>query len=63
MEKILKIITWPYFQSGYHCPPWYIIAWRILLKPVFYLGIIIAWLSILISHGPRKAAMWADRVI
>ncbi len=44
--------------------PWYIIVWRLLFIPVFYIGFVIAFVGLLLTFGVRQAKyFWSDNFV
>lgn len=48
---------WPAKPSNDY-RPWYVIGYRMLWIPPFYVGKTITWLSIAAVDGPREANRW-----
>lgn len=51
---------WP-AKPGNNFRPGYVILWRLLWVPPFYVGKAITWISIAAVDGPREANDWWER--
>ncbi len=58
MHKYLK---WPEKPTN-NLIPWWLMAWRLLFVPTLYLGMSIAYLSVLMSRGLKEANYYWDKI-
>lgn len=59
-RRLTRILRWPERDDNY-LNPWFVIAWRVLLTPLYYSGLALAWVSILLGHGYHHARQfWLD---
>jgi hypothetical protein len=57
MKKLIKILRWPEDKVK-GIVPWFVMLPRLLMIPFYCLGILISYVSILLSYGIKEANCW-----
>ena len=60
VNRVLRWLSWPSTPNN-DLVPWYQIVWRIIFLPLIYVGIVIAFVGVLLAYGYKDASNFWDK--